>query len=74
MYWTCVGAFVAFENLAEWFVSWYVPRLYDKISHSHPAILRLPFYWEFRTLFLLFLALPQTQVTVHSQQPTLKGR
>lgn len=22
MYWTCVGAFVAFENVAEWFISW----------------------------------------------------
>jgi hypothetical protein len=24
---------------------------------------RFPFYWEVKTLFLLFLALPQTQVT-----------
>lgn len=24
---------------------------------------RLPFYWETRTIFLLFLALPQTQVS-----------
>ncbi|KAJ3556440.1 hypothetical protein NM688_g2025 [Phlebia brevispora] len=38
-----LGAFVAFENVAEWFVSW------------------LPFYWEFRTVFLLFMALEQTQ-------------
>ncbi|OSX67275.1 hypothetical protein POSPLADRAFT_1037934 [Postia placenta MAD-698-R-SB12] len=43
MYWSVLGAFVAFEYVAEWLVSW------------------LPFYWEIKTLFLLFLALPQTQ-------------
>lgn len=43
MYWSVVGAFVAFEYTAEWFISW------------------LPFYWEVKTLFLLYLALPQTQ-------------
>src|ERR1700742_4093845 len=30
---------------------------------SHHKFDRFPFYWEFKTLFLLFLALPQTQVT-----------
>ncbi|KAF8807748.1 hypothetical protein BYT27DRAFT_7189844 [Phlegmacium glaucopus] len=43
MYWSVVGAFVAFEYVAEWFIGW------------------LPFYWEVKTLFLLFLSLPQTQ-------------
>jgi receptor expression-enhancing protein 1/2/3/4 len=43
MYWSVIGAFVAFEYVAEWFISW------------------LPFYWEVKTLFLLFLSLPQTQ-------------
>jgi len=43
MYWSVIGAFVAFEYVAEWFISW------------------LPFYWEIKTLFLLFLSLPQTQ-------------
>jgi receptor expression-enhancing protein 1/2/3/4 len=43
MYWTVIGAFVAFEYVAEWFISW------------------LPFYWEVKTTFLLFLSLPQTQ-------------
>jgi len=43
MYWIVIGAFVAFEYLGEWLISW------------------LPFYWEIKTLFLLFLALPQTQ-------------
>jgi len=43
MYWSVIGAFVAFEYVAEWFISW------------------LPFYWEIKTLFLLYLSLPQTQ-------------
>ncbi|KAJ8702389.1 hypothetical protein PTI98_001107 [Pleurotus ostreatus] len=42
-YWVVLGAFLAFEHLAEWFVSWF------------------PFYWEAKTIFLLFLALPQTE-------------
>ncbi|KAG5647577.1 hypothetical protein DXG03_008930 [Asterophora parasitica] len=42
-YWVVIGAFVTFEYLSEWLISW------------------LPFYWEVKTLFLLFLALPQTE-------------
>ncbi|KAG7450695.1 uncharacterized protein BT62DRAFT_985013 [Guyanagaster necrorhizus] len=42
-YWAVVGAFVGFEYLAGWLISW------------------LPFYWEIKTVFLLFLSLPQTQ-------------
>jgi len=43
IYWTVIGAFIAFESITQCFISW------------------LPFYWELRTLFLLFLSLPQTQ-------------
>lgn len=43
MYWSVVGAFVAFEYAAEWLISW------------------LPFYWEIKTIFLLYLAFPSTQ-------------
>ncbi|KAJ4485945.1 TB2/DP1, HVA22 family-domain-containing protein [Lentinula aciculospora] len=43
MYWSVVGAFVGFEHIAGWLVSW------------------LPFYWEIKTVFLLFLSLPQIQ-------------
>ncbi|GAW04417.1 TB2/DP1, HVA22 family-domain-containing protein [Lentinula edodes] len=43
MYWSVVGAFVGFEHVAGWLVSW------------------LPFYWEIKTVFLLFLSLPQIQ-------------
>ncbi|OBZ78769.1 putative HVA22-like protein g [Grifola frondosa] len=57
MYWAVVGAFVAFEYVAIWLLSW------------------IPFYWETRTAFLLFLALPQTQgstyVYVTYMQPFL---
>ncbi|KAI0936773.1 hypothetical protein AcW1_000920 [Taiwanofungus camphoratus] len=43
MYWAVVGAFVTFEFIAEWLISW------------------IPLYWETKTLFLLFLSLPQTE-------------
>ncbi|KZT02422.1 uncharacterized protein LAESUDRAFT_407438 [Laetiporus sulphureus 93-53] len=43
MYWSVMGAFVAFEYVVEWLVDW------------------LPFYYEAKTVFLLFLSLPQTQ-------------
>ncbi|KAK0198288.1 TB2/DP1, HVA22 family-domain-containing protein [Armillaria mellea] len=42
-YWTVIGAYVGFEYLVGWLISW------------------LPFYWEIKTVFLLFLSLPQTQ-------------
>ena len=65
MYWSVIGAFVAFEYLAEWLISWQVifPPL-APCDHLTLALLpsRLPFYWELKTAFLLFLSLPQTQV------------
>lgn len=50
MYWTVVGAFVAVEYVAEWFISWF------------------PFYWELKTVVLLFLSLPQTQGSTYVYQ------
>jgi len=50
MYWSVVGAFVAFDYLVGWLISWF------------------PFYWELKTLFLLFLALPQTQGSTYIYQ------
>jgi len=43
MYWTVIGAFVAFQYTAEWLISWF------------------PFYFEIKTLLLLFLSLPSIQ-------------
>ncbi|KAF4573084.1 hypothetical protein EYR40_003833 [Pleurotus pulmonarius] len=53
-YWVVLGAFLAFEHLAEWFVSWF------------------PFYWEAKTIFLLFLALPQTEGSTYIYNVYLK--
>jgi len=50
MYWSVVGAFVAFEYTAEWFISWF------------------PFYWETKTIILLFLSLPQIQGSTYIYQ------
>ncbi len=65
MYWVCVGGLVAFENVAQWLVSWYVKRSYFHTSQTpyKLRVVRFPFYWEARTILLLFLALPQIQVS-----------
>lgn len=62
MYWSVVGAFVALEYVAEWVISWYV-HLFQNHCQSAEFVVRFPFYWELKTLFLLYLALPQTQVS-----------
>ncbi|KAJ6574942.1 TB2/DP1, HVA22 family-domain-containing protein [Mycena capillaripes] len=53
-YWTVIGLLVAFEYLAEFFISW------------------LPLYYELKTVFLLFLALPQTQGSTYIYQMYLQ--
>ncbi|KAF8917634.1 TB2/DP1, HVA22 family-domain-containing protein [Mucidula mucida] len=54
MYWSVIAAFVGFEYLAGWLVSW------------------LPFYWEIKTVFFLFLSLPQTQGSTYVYNTYLK--
>jgi len=54
MYWTVIGAFVAFQYTAEWLISWF------------------PFYFEIKTIFLLFLALPQIQGSTFIYQTYLQ--
>ncbi|KAI6007229.1 hypothetical protein EDD15DRAFT_2395954 [Pisolithus albus] len=63
MYWAVIGAFIAIENILGFLISWYI-----SINESHLVTTlkactscRLPFYWELRTLFLLYLSLPQIQ-------------
>lgn len=67
MYWAVVGAFVAFEYVSGWLLDWSVALSAHHAPHAHIhvpllSLTRVPFYWEARTVFLLFLALPQTQV------------
>ncbi|KAG6865749.1 hypothetical protein C0991_012221 [Blastosporella zonata] len=50
MYWSVLGCLVGVEYLAEWLVSC------NKSINQ-----RVPFYYTLKTLFLLYLALPQTQ-------------
>ena len=64
MYWSVIGAFVAFEYVAEWFITWYAVFSTSYLEKWYLILLkRIPFYWEVKTLFLLFLSLPQTQVS-----------
>jgi receptor expression-enhancing protein 1/2/3/4 len=64
MYWTVIGAFVAFEYVAEWLISWQALIIDYSVTPSQiiPSSCRLPFYWEVKTMFLLYLSLPQIQV------------
>ncbi|KAF9479713.1 hypothetical protein BDN70DRAFT_786350, partial [Pholiota conissans] len=61
MYWAVIGVFMAFEYVAEWTVSWQAFNPPDLRYHSDFCHKRLPFYWEVKTMFLLYLSLPQTQ-------------
>ena len=65
MYWSVLGCLMTVEYVAEWLISWYV-RIYrcqkttsSFICRRSPQY-RLPFYYLFKTLFLSYLALPQT--------------
>ena len=65
MYWSVIGAVVAFEYIAEWLISWQVLTIDYSVRHTSqtiPSSCRLPFYWEVKTLFFLYLSLPQIQV------------
>ncbi|KZT04922.1 uncharacterized protein LAESUDRAFT_760665 [Laetiporus sulphureus 93-53] len=64
MYWSVLGCIVAVEYMAEWLVSWYVVSK-DVMQLPHPerwpvAFDRLPLYYPIKTVFLLYLSLPQT--------------
>jgi receptor expression-enhancing protein 1/2/3/4 len=64
MYWSVLGCIVGIEYIAEWTVSWYF-SLFSPLCVSSLTILgqshRIPFYYTIKTLFLLYLALPQTK-------------
>ena len=59
MYWAVVGAFVAFEYVTGWILDWCVPPFADPRAANLTVTVarRVPFYWEARTVFLLFLSL-----------------
>jgi receptor expression-enhancing protein 1/2/3/4 len=65
-YWILVGVVVAFEYTAEWLLSWSVYHIKVYTSRPHDPFYRFPFYWEIKTLFLLFLSLPQFEARVNS--------
>jgi receptor expression-enhancing protein 1/2/3/4 len=64
MYWSVLACVVGVEYLAEWLVSWCALRDTSAQQSCSPHSLpryRIPFYYLFKMLFLLYLALPQTQ-------------
>ncbi|KAG8679597.1 hypothetical protein FRC09_018851 [Ceratobasidium sp. 395] len=79
MYWSVMGCVVGVEYIAEWLIRWYEALLSshcktNTFTHSLPP--RIPLYWEIKTIFLLYLALPQTQgaTSIYNNrlQPVLK--
>ena len=77
MYWSVLGVILATEYVAEWLVRWYVGisstlnrrrrvnrtlTQHSFSSTSDARKFRVPFYWLIKMMFLLYLALPQTQV------------
>lgn len=73
MYWSVLACVIGVEYLAEWLISWSVicPVL-TASSHSLIDVLRIPFYYLFKMLFLLYLALPQTQGASYLYQTQLE--
>jgi hypothetical protein len=59
-----VGALVGLEYALEWLVSWWESFTVYHRQWLMFTSLRVPFYWELKTIFVLYLALPQTQVTL----------
>jgi receptor expression-enhancing protein 1/2/3/4 len=77
MYWSVLACVVGVEYLAEWLVSWCAlpDSLMSLMLLLTPPFLpqcRIPFYYLFKMLFLLYLALPQTQGASYLYQTQLE--
>lgn len=73
MFWCVMGAVTVLEHSVEWIVSWSVPvppRLGAESAMAHSGLIgvmhRFPFYYEIKTLVILWLTLPQIQVRLAS--------
>lgn len=68
MYWAVIAVIAAYEYSVEFLISWYVRRHCELgfVDDDHAPFGRFPFYYELKTLFLIFLVLPQTQVRLHN--------
>lgn len=61
MYWCVLGCVVGVEYIAEWVVSWYSLLLLSAERKFFQHSSRIPFYYTLKTIFLLYIALPQLQ-------------
>lgn len=86
MYWSVIGCVVAIES-AEWLINWSVPiqtyLAYPGVDHptywvmnrppERRSLCRLPLYYTIKTIFILYLVLPQTKgasyLYTHHLQP-----
>lgn len=58
MYWVVIACVITVENFLGWFLNLYLPLTKSRINR------RLPLYQEAKAIFLLWLVLPQTQVSL----------
>ena len=91
MYWSIIGCVVAIESV-EWLINWSVrypnasriyptidpriDRIVDCLSEHRPPC-RLPLYYSVKTIFILYLVLPQTKgssyLYTHHLQPFVRA-
>lgn len=62
-YWIVAGGLLGFEILAEWALNWYRRRGLVRVPNPNDLdATRLPFYYELKAIFVIWLAAPATQV------------
>ena len=76
MYWSVLGCIVGVEYVAEWLVSWSVNLSCDlAFTKMQDRRHRIPMYYLMKTVFLLYLVLPQTRgssyIYINHLQPFL---
>ena len=65
MYWAVAGTIFIAELTVEWLVNWFARDLLHLLMSSADCTVdnnRIPFYYELKTLVILWLTLPQIQV------------
>ena len=74
MYWSVLGCICAVESVAEWLISWCDSNQLSN-EYSNVDFVRIPFYYLVKTIFLLYLSLPQirgsTYIYLNHLQPFL---
>jgi len=69
-YWVIIGILFGTEMLVGWLIDWYAwSHVTSLVSHDLSPFARVPFYYELRALFVLWLIAPATQVSLKPFTP-----